>query len=79
MNFLESVYIGSDRNFEDFRFPVQYVNRPNLDFRGFCGTVASGIVRQGDEVMILPSHRTSRIKQIVTYDGSSKKPSHHSR
>ncbi len=69
MNFLESVYIGSDRNFEDFRFPVQYVNRPNLDFRGFCGTVASGIVRQGDEVMILPSRRTSRIKQIVTYDG----------
>lgn len=69
MNFLETVYIGSDRNFEDFRFPVQYVNRPNLDFRGFCGSVASGIIRQGDEVMILPSRRTSRVKQIVTYDG----------
>ncbi len=69
MNFLESVYIGSDRNFEDFRFPVQYVNRPNLDFRGFCGSVASGIIRQGDEVMILPSRRTSRVKQIVTFDG----------
>lgn len=69
MNFLETVYIGSDRNFEDFRFPVQYVNRPNLDFRGFCGTVASGIIRQGDEVMILPSRRTTRVKRIVTYDG----------
>ncbi len=69
MNFLETVYIGSDRNFEDFRFPVQYVNRPNLDFRGFCGTVASGIIRQGDEVMVLPSRRTTRVKSIVTYDG----------
>ncbi|MCC6508927.1 MAG: sulfate adenylyltransferase subunit CysN [Pirellulaceae bacterium] len=69
MSFLESVYIGSDRNLQDFRFPVQYVNRPNLDFRGFCGTVASGIIRQGDEVMVLPSRRTTRIKQIVTFDG----------
>lgn len=69
MNVLETVYIGSDRNFEDFRFPVQYVSRPNLDFRGFCGSVASGIVRQGDEVMVLPSRQTSRIKSIVTYDG----------
>lgn len=69
MNFLESVYIGSDRNLEDFRLPIQYVNRPNLDFRGFCGTIASGIVRQGDEIMVLPSKRTSRVKRIVTYDG----------
>ncbi|MEZ6136237.1 MAG: sulfate adenylyltransferase subunit CysN [Pirellulaceae bacterium] len=69
MNFLETVYIGSDRNFEDFRYPVQYVSRPNLDFRGFCGTIASGIVRTGDEVMILPSRRTSRVKSIVTFDG----------
>ncbi len=70
MNFLETVYIGSDRNFEDLRFPVQYVNRPNLDFRGFCGTIASGIVRQGDEIMVLPSRRISRVKEIVTYDGN---------
>ncbi|MFO0943206.1 MAG: sulfate adenylyltransferase subunit CysN [Pirellulales bacterium] len=70
MSFLESVYIGSDRNFEDFRFPVQYVNRPNLDFRGFCGTIASGIVRKGDEIMVLPSRQTSRVKEIVTYDGT---------
>lgn len=69
MNFLETVYIGSDRNFEDFRFPVQYVSRPNLNFRGFCGSVASGIIRQGDEVMVLPSRRTSHVKSIVTYDG----------
>jgi bifunctional enzyme CysN/CysC len=72
MNLLENVYIGSDRNLEDFRFPVQYVNRPNLDFRGFAGTIASGIVRQGDEVMALPSRKTSRIKSIVSYDGDLK-------
>jgi bifunctional enzyme CysN/CysC len=48
---------------------VQYVNRPNLDFRGFCGTVASGIIRQGDEIMALPSRKTSRVKRIVTMDG----------
>lgn len=70
MEFLENVYIGSDRNLEDFRFPVQYVNRPHLDFRGFCGTVASGVVRVGDEVMAVPSRRTSRIKEIVTHDGN---------
>ena len=69
MNFLESVYIGSDRNFEDFRLPIQIVNRPNLDFRGFCGTIASGIIRQGDEIMILPAKRTSKVKRIVTFDG----------
>lgn len=69
MNFLETVYIGSDRNLEDFRLPIQYVNRPNLDFRGFCGTIASGIVRQGDQVMVLPSKRTSRVKRLVTHDG----------
>ena len=69
MNFLESVYIGSDRNLEDFRFPVQYVNRPNLDFRGFCGTLASGIIRKGDEIMVLPSRRTTKVKSIVTFSG----------
>ena len=69
MHLLENVYIGSDRNLEDFRFPVQYVLRPNLDFRGFCGTIASGIVRKGDEIMALPSRKKSRVKSIVTYDG----------
>src|SRR5690606_15020330 len=54
---------------QDFRFPVQYVNRPNLDFRGYCGTIASGIVRKGDEIIVLPSRTRSRVKSIVTYDG----------
>ncbi|MDG2382777.1 MAG: sulfate adenylyltransferase subunit CysN [Pirellulaceae bacterium] len=70
MHMLETVHIASDRNLIDFRFPIQYVNRPNLDFRGFCGTVASGIVRKGDEVIALPSQKSSRIKEIVTMDGN---------
>lgn len=70
MSFLESVYIDSDRNLRDFRFPVQLVNRPNLDFRGFCGTIASGTIRVGEEVMILPSRQKSRVKEIVTFDGN---------
>ncbi|MBB3209792.1 bifunctional enzyme CysN/CysC [Rhodopirellula rubra] len=69
MNFLETVYIGSDRNLQDFRMPVQYVNRPNLNFRGFCGTISSGIIRPGDEIMVLPSRQKSKVKQIVTYEG----------
>jgi bifunctional enzyme CysN/CysC len=69
MPLLETVYIGSDRNMEDFRFPVQLVLRPNLDFRGFAGTVASGIIRRGDEIMSLPSRKKSRVKSIVTFDG----------
>jgi bifunctional enzyme CysN/CysC len=68
MPLLESVYIGSDRNMEDFRFPVQLVLRPNLDFRGFAGTIASGIVRKGDEIVSLPSRKKSRVKSIVTFD-----------
>ena len=70
MSFLESVYIGSDRNLQDFRMPVQMVLRPDLDFRGFSGTIASGIVRSGDEVMVLPSGKTTRVKSIETFDGS---------
>ncbi|TWU37100.1 sulfate adenylyltransferase subunit CysN [Novipirellula artificiosorum] len=70
MNFLETVYIGSDRNFQDFRMPVQFVNRPNLNFRGFCGTIASGIIRPGEEIMVLPSRQKSKIKEIVTYEGN---------
>ncbi len=69
MSLLENVYIASDRNLEDFRFPVQLVNRPHLNFRGFCGTIASGIVRKGDEIMALPSRKTSRVKSIATFDG----------
>lgn len=69
LDFLETVHIDSDQNFDDFRYPVQYVLRPNLDFRGFSGKVASGIVRKGDEVMALPSGKTSKVKAIHTYDG----------
>jgi len=69
MNYLETVHIAGDRNLIDFRLPVQYVNRPNLDYRGFCGTIASGVVRRGDEVMSLPSGRKSKVTRIVTYDG----------
>ncbi|MBM4011543.1 MAG: sulfate adenylyltransferase subunit CysN [Planctomycetes bacterium] len=69
MPLLETVYIGSDRNLEDFRFPVQLVLRPNLDFRGFSGTIASGIVRRGDEIVSLPSRKKSRVRSIVTFDG----------
>lgn len=69
LEFLENVHVGSDRNFNDFRFPVQYVLRPSRDFRGFSGKVASGIVRKGDKVMALPSRKTSVVKEIVTYDG----------
>jgi bifunctional enzyme CysN/CysC len=70
MHLLENVPIGSDRNLADLRFPIQFVFRPNLDFRGFQGTVASGIIRKGDEVMVLPSRKTNRVKSIVTFDGS---------
>lgn len=69
LDYLETVPIDLDRNYNDFRYPVQYVLRPNLDFRGFCGKVASGVIRKGDEVMALPSRKTSHVKSIVTYEG----------
>ena len=69
LDYLETVPIDQDRNFSDFRYPVQYVLRPNLDFRGFSGKIASGIVRKGDEIIAVPSGKKSRIKSIVTYDG----------
>ncbi|WP_339511381.1 sulfate adenylyltransferase subunit CysN [Pseudomonas sp. RL_15y_Pfl2_60] len=69
MEILETVEISGDRNFDDLRFPVQYVNRPNLNFRGFAGTLASGIVHKGDDVIVLPSGKGSRVKSIVTYEG----------
>ena len=66
---LETVPIARDINLTDLRFPVQYVIRPNLDFRGYAGTLASGVVRKGDRVAVLPSGRTSRVKSIVTWEG----------
>lgn len=69
MNILEQVELREDQNVTDFRFPVQYVNRPNLDFRGYCGTVASGVVHKGDTLAVLPSGMSSRVKGIHTYEG----------
>ena len=69
LHFLETVPIAHDDSTGEMRFPVQYVIRPNLDFRGFAGQVASGTVRRGNQVMVLPSGRTSRVKSIVTFDG----------
>ncbi|MFT7560251.1 MAG: bifunctional enzyme CysN/CysC [Flavobacteriales bacterium] len=69
LDLLENVPLDADDNTEITRFPVQYVNRPNLDFRGFCGTVAAGIFKPGQAVMALPSKKVSTIKSIVTYEG----------
>ena len=69
LDYLETVPIHRDRNMTNFRYPVQYVLRPNLDFRGFCGKIASGVIRKGDEVVALPSMKRSHVKSIVTYDG----------
>lgn len=69
LDFLETVPIDQDRNMNDFRYPVQYVLRPNLDFRGFCGKIASGVIHKGDEVVALPSMKHSHVKSIVTYEG----------
>jgi bifunctional enzyme CysN/CysC len=69
LGYLETVHIAGDRNFDDLRYPVQYVLRPNLDYRGFSGQVASGVVRQGDKIMVLPSGKTTFVKAIDTYAG----------
>ncbi len=67
--YLESVHIAGDRNLVDLRFPIQLVQRPSADFRGFAGTIASGILRRGADVVALPSGRRSRIRSIHTFDG----------
>ncbi len=72
LEFLETIHISSDRNFDDMRYPVQYVLRPDRDFRGFSARVASGVIRKGERIMILPSRKTSKIKSITTYDGELK-------
>ena len=65
LELLDTMDISRDEKPENFRFPVQYVNRPNLDFRGFCGTIASGSVSVGDEITVLPSGKTTRVKSII--------------
>ena len=70
LHYLETVDVQRDTIEAPFRFPVQLVNRPNQDFRGYAGTVASGQIRKGDQIAVANSGATSRIDQIVTYDGS---------
>ena len=70
LEFLETVPIARDRALSRFRYPVQTVLRPNLDYRAFAGQLASGVVRVGDEVKVLPSGKTSRVKAIDTFEGS---------
>ncbi|GHA95427.1 sulfate adenylyltransferase subunit CysN [Modicisalibacter luteus] len=69
LELLEGVEISRDQNLADLRLPVQYVNRPNLDFRGYCGTLAAGILRPGQAVKALPSGKASTVERIVTFDG----------
>ncbi|WP_396593050.1 sulfate adenylyltransferase subunit CysN [Brevundimonas sp. R86498] len=69
MTLLETLEVGDDLQADPFRLPVQWVNRPDLDFRGFAGQIASGVVRPGDPVRVLPSGKTSSVARIVTADG----------
>lgn len=69
LDHLETVDIESETTDLPFRFPVQWVNRPNLDFRGYAGTIASGSISVGDEIIVAVSGLSSRVKRIVTYDG----------
>jgi bifunctional enzyme CysN/CysC len=66
---LEMIDVDSDTAAQPFRFPVQWVNRPNLDFRGYAGTVVSGTIKLGDPIVVAASGQASRIKELVTYDG----------
>ncbi len=69
LDFLETVEATSDKNFDTLRYPVQYVLRPDLDFRGFCGKISSGVIKKGEEVMALPSGKISKVKGIHVYEG----------
>src|SRR4029079_11217512 len=69
LDFLESVEVESDRAGKAFRMPIQWVNRPHLDFRGYSGTIASGRIKPGDRVTVLPSGRTTTVTRVVTMDG----------
>lgn len=66
---LENIQVSANRNLVDFRFPVQYVIRPHLDFRGFAGRIVSGTITPGEEIVVLPSGKTASIDTITTYDG----------
>lgn len=71
MELLESVQVNHDTTLDAFRLPVQYVNRPNLDFRGFCGTVASGEIHPGDNIVALPSGKRSKVKTVLGSTGEA--------
>ncbi|SMO52638.1 sulfate adenylyltransferase subunit CysN [Gracilimonas mengyeensis] len=70
LHHLENVKVDADENVVDFRFPVQYVIRPHQNFRGFSGRIASGHIRPGDEIKVLPSGLTSKVKEVVTREGN---------
>jgi len=70
LDYLETIDIESETKQQPFRFPVQWVNRPNLDFRGYAGTVASGAVKVGDPIVVAGSGQTSRVKELLAYEGS---------
>jgi len=69
MKLLNTIKVDVADTFTEFRFPVQYVNRPNLNFRGFSGTIASGHIHKGDTIVALPSKKESKVKAIVTFEG----------
>ena len=69
LRYMENIHVTADRNLVDFRFPVQSVIRPHLDFRGFAGKIVSGTIAPGEEVVVLPSGKTSFVKSITTYNG----------
>jgi len=70
LDYLENVNFSGGRNLADLRFPVQYVNwGGGDDFRGYCGTIASGLIHKGEKIRVLPSGKTSQISRIVTYEG----------
>ncbi|MFK7926739.1 MAG: sulfate adenylyltransferase subunit 1, partial [Myxococcota bacterium] len=69
LGLLETIEIKGDVNLKDFRFPVQYVIRPDLHYRGFAGQISSGVVRVGDEITVMPSGKTTRVTHIDTYEG----------
>lgn len=71
MELLETVTVSHDVPLESFRLPVQYVNRPNLDFRGFAGSIASGEIHRGDEIVALPSGKRSRVKSVLGASGET--------
>lgn len=69
LGFLEELNITSDRNLIDFRFPVQYITRPNSDYRGYAGRIDSGVIGKGDDIAVLPSGKKSKVKSLLTFDG----------